>query len=241
MKSFFMALSTLTCLPFPSGKGTSGQMKNSVIFYPLAGGLIGALLALVWKSPLPNNLQALLTLILWVLLTLAFHLDGLGDCLDGWFGGKDPKERRRIMKGSTLGVYGAVGIVLVLISKYVLLEHLFTKTDGWKWLIAIPAGARFATAVSCFISKPPKGDHGLGSLVLGLSFPGFLLSLLFLSALIPWFRWYFLWLLGIALAVSMVISSVSKNRIGGLTGDGLGATIELTEVALLFLACLSFV
>lgn len=238
MKSLFLALSTLTCLPIPKGKTTLSQLKNSVIFYPIAGLFIGSLLALVSKVPLSTNLQALLALVSWVLLTLAFHLDGLGDCLDGWFGGKNTKERRRIMKDSALGVYGVTGIALVLIFKYVLLEHLFTKNDAWCWLIAIPAAARFSVVLACLIASPPKGDKGLGSQVMGLSFPSFMVSALLLLPLAFLIKWQFTWILILALGVSFLIVRLSKNRIGGLTGDGMGTMIEVSEVCLLFLACL---
>ena len=241
MKPLFLALSTLTLFPLPVKKWTSSQLKDSVVFYPWVGALLGGVLALANWVPFFRDLHALMILLLWVALTLAFHLDGLADCLDGWLGGKNPSERRRIMKDAALGVYGAVGIVLLLLSKYVLLEHLLIKTDAWKWLIALPALARWSAVVSCWRSSSPNKDRGLASRVLGLSFTKFLLSTLFVLALVPLMEWEILWGLLICAAVSRVVSAISRDRIGGLTGDGLGATIELSEWALLFLACLRFI
>lgn len=172
---------------------------------------------------------------------MAFHLDGLGDCLDGWLGGRDPKERRRIMKDPAMGVYGVTGLVIVLLSKYILLEHLFNKGDCWQWLIVVPAAARYAVVISCLMAKPPARDQGLGSKVLGLPVPSFLISTLLTLSLWLFLKWELLWVLAISALVSLALSALSKNRIGGLTGDGLGATIEITEVALLFLACLRFI
>jgi len=238
VKSFLIAFSTLTIFPIPTGRWSPTQLKNSVIFYPLVGAVIGGLLALVCKSPLSNDIQALLALLLWVVLTMAFHLDGLGDCLDGWFGGRTPKERRRIMKDAAMGVYGVTGIVLLVLFKYVLLEHLFTNENAWKWLIAIPAAARYAVVFSCMRSTSPSGNKGLGSKVTRLSFPAFCFSSLMTLGLFFLLKWETFGVLAIAIILSVLISALSKNRIGGLTGDGMGATIEMTEVCLLFLACL---
>jgi adenosylcobinamide-GDP ribazoletransferase len=238
VKSLLIAFSTLTIFPVPTGRWSPNQLKNSVIFYPLVGAFLGGLLALILKLPLSIDLLSLLVLLFWVLLTMAFHLDGLGDCLDGWFGGRNPKERRRIMKDAAMGVYGVTGIVLLLLFKYVLLEHLFTHANAWKWLIAIPAAARYAVVFSCMRSGSPPGNHGLGSKVTRLSFPAFCLSSLMTLGLFFLLKWETLGVLAVAITLSVLVSALSKNRIGGLTGDGMGATIEITEVCLLFFACL---
>ncbi len=241
MKSLFLAFSTLTCFPIPTGKATPAQLRTSVIFYPIVGALLGGLLALFGKIPLPSDLQAILALGAWVFLTLAFHLDGLGDCLDGWFGGHSPKERRRIMKDPTLGVYAVTGIVLTLLLKYVLLGHLFTQAGAWRWLIAIPAFARYSVVLACWITSPKAGEKGLGSQVLGIPTSSFVFSSLLTFPLVFLLGWPFAWLIGLSLLVSFSITTLSKDRIGGLTGDGMGAMIEISEITMLFLACSLFV
>jgi len=117
---------------------------------------------------------------------------------------------------------------------------LMSQGNVWQWLIAIPAAARYAVVISCFRSAPPPNDKGLGSKVLGLSVTAFSLSTLFTFLLFLLLKWEIVWVLVLATLISMALTTLSKNRIGGLTGDGMGATIEITEVALLFLACLSF-
>lgn len=240
MKPLLIAISTLTAFPVPTGKWSRADLKKSVIFYPLAGALIGGFLALTSKIPLPIGLQTLLALLLWVILTMAFHLDGLGDCLDGWLGGHTPKERRRIMKDAAMGVYGTTGIVLDLLAKYVLLNHLLAKPDALEWLIGVPVAARWAVVLSCHTASAPSGDKGLGSQVLGLPFPAFLISTCLTLPLFFLLNWEWLFALLLSALVSFALSAWSKNRIGGLTGDGLGATIEVSEVCLLFLACFRF-
>jgi adenosylcobinamide-GDP ribazoletransferase len=239
MNSLWIAFSTLTLLPTPSSKPTTEDLKNSVLFYPLVGGVFGGIFMLIHRLSLATDLKALLILLIWVALSGAFHLDGLGDCLDGFFGGKDPQDRQRIMKAADLGTYGMAGISLTLIFKTVLLIHLLGQANIPYWLLAIPIAARWAVCLSCFISKPPTGNQGLGSFVIGSSLPVFLAgSALALGGCFA-LQKYAIGLFLIAAVISFMISRFSQNRIGGLTGDGLGATIELTEVALLFFACLN--
>ncbi len=175
MKSLLVALSTLTALPVSPDQWTERELKQSVAFYPLVGALIGGLLVLAGKIPAAHDLKSLFLVLLWVLVTAAFHLDGLSDCLDGFFGGKTPEERRHIMKDPAIGAFGVTGIALALLFKYVLLTHLLSQGETWKWLLLqIPIAARWAVTLACALFKAPPGDRGLGSQVLGLPAPWFL-------------------------------------------------------------------
>jgi adenosylcobinamide-GDP ribazoletransferase len=237
MKAFWIALSTLSCFPSPVLKLQKSDFKNSPAYYPLIGGILGVSLGLITIVPVAQSLQTLLILILWVVMTLGFHLDGLADCLDGWLGGKNPSDRRRIMKGSTLGSYGVTGITLALLSKFILVNHLLLQPDSWKWLVSIPTAARFAASFSCRFASSPKGVKGLGKEVLGISNTTLWVSLaISLVVLLPCLQWNSFLLLGGSLLVSILIQTLSKNKIGGLTGDGLGATIEIAEILGLWLS-----
>jgi adenosylcobinamide-GDP ribazoletransferase len=239
MRALFIAFSTLTILPISVNRWTQAELKNSVTFYPLVGGILGILLALNILWPIPIPLKSLFTLILWIILTLAFHLDGLADCLDGWLGGKTIQERYHIMKDPSIGVYGTVGITLIILTKYVLLNQLFVQVEAWKWLFVIPIAARWAVTCSCFFNPIAPKISGLASSLLGQSLLSFITSTFFLllgSAF--FFRWIMIWILITSVAISLIINWISHTKIGKLNGDGLGATIELTEACLLFLAYL---
>jgi adenosylcobinamide-GDP ribazoletransferase len=240
MKSLLVAISTLTCLPLSPDQWTQGDLKRSVAFYPLVGAFIGGLLVLTDKISINHDLKALLLLLVWVVITAAFHLDGLSDCLDGFFGGKTPEERRFIMKDPHIGVFGVTGIALTLLFKYVLLGHLLSNGENWKWLLVIPVAARWAVTLVCALLKAPPGDKGLGSQVLGLPVPWFAASTVLALAIgigllkIPGLEAFLL-----AAGVALCVGFLSQSRIGGLTGDGMGAIVELSEVSLLFMACLA--
>jgi adenosylcobinamide-GDP ribazoletransferase len=239
MNSLWTAFSTLTILPTPASHPTPQELKRSVLFFPLVGALLGGILILLYRLSLPSDLKTVVILLVWVAFSGAFHLDGLGDCLDGFFGGKDPQDRQRIMKAADLGTYGMTGIALTLLFKTVLLNHLLGQMNVTYWLLAIPIAARWAICFSCYISKAPQGNNGLGSLVIGSSLPVFLGGSLF--ALVGCFllQKYAIVLFVIAALVPAAIGYLSQKRIGGLTGDGLGATVEITETLLLFYACLN--
>ena len=241
LKAFWIALSTLTPLPVSPKEWKNSDVKASLAFYPLVGALLGGLLALLFQTHLVHELKAVILLLLWVVGTAAFHLDGLADCCDGFFGGKTPEQRRRIMKDPATGSYGVTGIVLDLIFKYGLLVRILAEGDGWKWLLLTPLAARWSVTLSCTLFKAPPGDLGLGSQVVGMPPSWFAASTL--VSLAAGFALLKAPSLEVFLATGFValgVGFLSQSKIKGLTGDGMGATIELSEVAGLFLAALTF-
>lgn len=241
LKALLIALSTLTLFPASPKEWKGSDVKTSVTFYPLIGTLLGGLLALTTKIHLVHELKAALLMLLWVVLTAAFHLDGLGDCCDGFFGGKTPEDRRRIMKDPAMGSYGITGIVLLLLFKYGFLSVVLSEGEAWKWFILVPLAARWAVTLSCTVFKAPPGDSGLGSEVVGLPAPLFAMAtLVSLAVGISLLKLEGLSAFLIAGLVALAVGFLSQNKIKGLTGDGLGATVELSEVACLFFAVYTF-
>ncbi len=239
IKPLLISFSTLTLLPVSPKHWKPADVKASVAFYPLVGALLGGILALVSRIHFAHELKILLILLTWVIGTAAFHLDGLADCCDGFFGGKTPEGRRRIMKDSATGAYGVTGIALILLFKYSLLGQLWAGDGVWKWLLLIPLAARWAVTLSCTVFNAPPGDKGLGSQVLGLPAPFFSAStLLSLAAGVVLLKIQALEVFFTAGVVALAVGFLSQSKIRGLTGDGLGATIELAEAVCLFFAVL---
>ncbi len=241
LNSLRIAFSTLTLLPVSPKEWKGSDVKTSVAFYPLVGALLGGLLALLSLIHLNHSLLLLLILFTWVVGTAAFHLDGLADCCDGFFGGATPEERRRIMKDSATGAYGVTGIALDLLFKYSLVSGILAAGEAWKTLLLIPLAARWAVTLSCAVFKAPPGDKGLGSEVMGFPTPLFAVAtLLSLAAGIALLRLQGLTVLLIAGLVALGMGFLSQSKVKGLTGDGLGATIELGEIACLFFVVATF-
>jgi adenosylcobinamide-GDP ribazoletransferase len=242
LNALLLAVSTLTIIPLsPDPALKSTTFKQSMIFYPWVGLLIGFFIALPRWLSLPVSLTSFWVLLFWVFFTRALHLDGVADCLDGWLGGKNASDRKRIMKDPSIGTFGLVGIVLLILGKYLLLTHLLTFNSNWRWLLIIPVLSRWAVTFSSTISKSPVQTSGLGASYIPLPLSFFWIStletigigllILHLAIFIPWL---------IAGLVAWGVTYLSKTLLGGLTGDGLGFIIELSELLILTYLSLGF-
>lgn len=238
MKSFWLAWQFLTRLPAPVYQQVDEkEIGHSQSYYPLVGLLIGALLyglaVLLQQTALSQTIIAALLLLMWVAVTGALHLDGLADIADAWVGGQGDRERAlAIMKDPVSGPIGVTVLVLLLLLKFALLQQLLeTAILG---LILIPALAR-ALVPLLFISMPYLRPAGLGrALADHLPHWRVLLSWLLLSGLAVYLLGQSAaWLLLSLLVVFVFLRYLYISRFGGLTGDMVGAAIEVAETGLL--------
>jgi adenosylcobinamide-GDP ribazoletransferase len=211
---------------------------------PITGmvvGLFGALAGgVAYALGLSTLIAATLAVTVQVVLTGAFHEDGLADSCDGLFGGATPERRLEIMKDSRIGTFGGAGLILSLMLRVLALGELFRQM-GPSALVLLPALAALSRVLALVpvLLIAPAGSSGLsasvplphlrgwlgafalallpyGLAILWLDLPeGGLLALLFASGLMP------------------AAASFAKARIGGHTGDILGACQQLAEMALL--------
>ena len=234
MRLFFIAMQFLTIIPLPFAKEwQEGEMGRSMRWFPLAGLAVGGLLAgldylLTLILPLP--LATLLVVTALAIITGALHLDGVADVCDG-FGARGGRERfLAVMKDSATGAIGVVGVVLVLMLKYQALLHLPPNVR----LAAItffPAAARFAQVLLTAGSRRARAD-GLGAVFAnGAGFRELATAtLVTLSS-----AWLLLGLHGIFCCIPVVIfAAIGKlyfhHRLGGITGDIIGAGSEVAEI-----------
>ncbi len=244
IRAFALALQLLTRLPVPSSSRPPRpeELGLSVLFFPAVGLLIGALLAglhtVLWLVD-PGVLAALV-LAMWVLLTGGLHLDGLADTADAWIGGQGHRDRTlAIMKDSRSGPIAIVAVVLVLLAKFAALQALLAG-DARAILLLAPVLGRMAI-VLLLITTPYVRPDGLGapyaSYLPRLSCG--LLVLLIAAATVAVLEWQ-----GGALLAALGVGFVGWRhglmvRLGGTTGDTLGAACELAEtITLLTLALL---
>ncbi|MDO9265505.1 MAG: adenosylcobinamide-GDP ribazoletransferase [Sulfurimonas sp.] len=228
-KGFALAISMLTTVPFfkihDFYKGINGY---AVMFYPLVGFLLGAVLWGTHALLSPHIASAhlgIIIFVLWVLLTGALHLDGFSDTVDGLYA---PKERAlEVMKDSHVGGMGMIFGVTFLILKASSLAYfeLF-------YLLPLILMLSRLNAVLAIYFYPYISKSGMGTLAKEeLTKPQMLIAL-FYSFLIVLF-YNKLLLLVSALLVLFVIKSIFVKRYGGFTGDIYGFTIEVTELVLL--------
>jgi len=237
LEYFFGAIRFFTRLPVPAWVGHSAAALNrSARYFPAVGLIVGGIGALVYLAALqlwPQPVAVLLSMAATIYATGAFHEDGLADTVDGLGGGWDKLRILEIMKDSRVGSYGVIAMVLALLGKFALLSALDTKLLPVV-LIAGHALSRFCSTVLLATmdyvredllakAKPLATRLTAGEMLVALAFV--LLSLAFLP--IPKVA------TGVVLALLATFWLAAKFRrwLGGYTGDCLGATQQLSELA----------
>jgi adenosylcobinamide-GDP ribazoletransferase len=248
---FFAALRFFTRLPVPAWVGhSSEQLNHAARYFPLVGvivGAVGAAVTLVALQLWPAPLAVILGMAATLLATGAFHEDGLADSIDGCGGGWTKEQVLAIMKDSRIGSYGAIGIGLTLLAKFAALAQLVAVLPAPTFLAALIAGhatSRFAAVTliagldyvredASAKAKPLATRLGKGELAVAALF-GLAPCLLLPAASVA----IALALIGL---VTLLAARYFVRRIGGYTGDCLGATQQLAELAFYFgLACVCF-
>ena len=247
-----VALQFLTRVPVRLAAFDPQWLHDSARHFPLVGALVGAFGAAVLLAAAqvwPPVLAVLLAMAATVWLTGGFHEDGLADTCDGLGGAVSRERALLIMKDSRLGSYGALGLVLTLALKAAALTLLASRAP----LLAAAAlvlahGLSRGAAVALLALLPYGGDPdharakplaqqiGRGGLVVALAVCGLLLGAaawagLSVASLAMMTPWRLVCAVLAAVGVVAVCGRWLQLRLGGYTGDGLGATQQWTELA----------
>lgn len=233
MRELATAVAFLTRLPVPvQWTGGAETVGRSARFFPLAGLLLGGIYALLLLTPAPPAIVAVSIVIAEALLTGALHMDGLADMADGFGGGHTREDVLRIMRDHQIGTYGAVALLLTLGLKAAALEQL---AAGRTWLpvLLAPALARWCTTWLSFMGPYARtGGTGAVSRFVGRTE----VAVASTTALVALTAARSLPLA--AAATLMPLSAIfflrwSRRRIGGVTGDVIGACTEVSETLFL--------
>lgn len=232
------ALGFLTILPVRSeGELTPGELGLAAGWFPLVGLGIGAALYGVdrlLELLLPPALSAALVLGLWVAATGALHLDGLADCCDGLLASATSTRRLEILADVHAGAFGVVGVVLLLLIKAAAIASL---ADARALLLAPAAGRWIALLLA---RGHPARPQGLGArLHAEQGRAGMLWALPVVAGSLP-FGVRGLAALAAGLLAAWALGRMARARLGGQTGDVLGAAIELSETAILVALAVRF-
>lgn len=239
-----IALAFLTRLPAGRVDCTARDIGHSARWFPLVGALLGAIYAAVASllTPLcPPLVTAVLIVSLDALLTGAMHFDGLADTADGFGGGHTRDDVLRIMRDHAIGSYGACALMLAIALKVAAIGALIGTPAAIPALLLAPAQGRWSAVFSSALAayaRPTTDDTsksagaptrfiGYGELVIATA-----ILLPVALSLQPWRG-----------AVAMLFGVVAigawtrrcRHKIGGVTGDTLGAGIELSECIVLAL------
>jgi adenosylcobinamide-GDP ribazoletransferase len=170
-----------------------------------------------------------LTLLVWVWVTGALHLDGLGDVADA-FGAshRDPQRFLEVLKDPHMGVFGVVTLVMQLLLKFVLLTEL-AVSPLWYGIVLVPVWARWGTL---WWSRRLPSLHGAG-MAERFSWQLSLRSMWLWAVLLAVITAIVAWPLLVALLLVPLVALYWRRRLGGISGDCLGASVEVTETMLL--------
>lgn len=241
---FLQALSFLTVCPLRSNVAwTPEALGHSMVYYPLVGLCLGLVLwGLAWALGLlfPPTVACALLLVVLVLLTGGLHIDGLADLIDGISGSYTREDALRIFKDPHVGSMAVAGISLLLLLKYASLHALTPATLG-PTLVLMTTLSRYAMVQLACFSRYARVTGGLGEpFVRGVRQQHFLGALgLALGSVLLIGGWRGL---GLGLVVGLATLGMQRythHRLGGITGDVLGATNELSETLVLVLATLA--
>ncbi len=212
---------------------SAGDSGRAAVWYPLVGLVVGALTWLAWRSAslvFPPLVTGIIALAVWVALTGGLHLNGLADCCDGLFASAAPERRLEIMKDPHVGAFGVIGLILVLLLKAAALASL---TSAASFAILLAA----SLARWCIL---PAGLFPLArSSGMGVDFAsGFRRAFILWGAIIPLAVAILLGWRGVLSALAGISAAAlilwfAKSRIGGVTGDVFGMSVEVVELVVL--------
>ena len=236
---FWAALQFLTIFPTPIRyKVTAKTSGKSLTYFPLVGLILGAILLglnYLLILVLPSSIVNALLIIALVILTGAHHLDGFIDTCDGVIAGESKKERLTIMSDSKVGAFGIVGVILLLLLKYVSLS----AAPILPALLLMPTLSRWAM-VSIIFTFPYAKRYGMGlAFKQGASWQRLTITtVISLVVAVALLKLWGLVLMAALWLISFGIASYFRSRLSGLTGDNYGAINELAEVLVLLLLVL---
>lgn len=219
-----------------------GELRASTLYFPFAGALVGGFGALVFtvaRDGFSNSMAVLLSMLAMVLLTGALHEDGLADAADGFGGGRTKERALEIMRDSRIGSYGAIALWFGLTLKFLgLLTVANTRVVPlWKVLVVAPMLARLSCMVllktcdyvreSSATSKPFTGGNGMARSWIAALYSIAGAVLLFQKQL-----GFVIYPVAAVVVTTLLCRAYFRRRIGGITGDCLGTSIVVSELAI---------
>ncbi len=263
MKDFFWALNFLTTVPAGKRWGKREPKVGNVVFwFPIIGLLMGGVLTFVYIPAtrfFPHLVADAIILIIYIVITGGFHLDGFADTCDGIFGGSTREKRLDIMRDSRTGSYGVLCLICTVGLKYICLISIDPKAvaglsfisdhktitdlnpvylyacEKGKVLLFMCAIGRWSQILGAALSSYAREGGGTGKIIIEnvkmrhALFSSFIPGILiFLFCGIKGIFIFFIVLIAVILFVSYM-----KKKIGGMTGDTLGALNEVSELTVL--------
>jgi adenosylcobinamide-GDP ribazoletransferase len=238
MKSLLLALQFLSVIPVKFKRVNDKEIVQSMVYFPVAGILLGLILCginyLLSLLKLPSLSKDIILIVSLIFLTGGIHLDGLSDTLDAILSRKNRDEMLKIMRDSRIGVMGALGIVSIILLK---ISFLYSIDNAIKpiSLILMCSLSRWSLVIAMFKFSYAREEGKAKIFTQGINLKIFILStLIALICVFAIWKLKGLLLLAVTATCTYIIGKFVSEKIGGITGDTLGATNELMEGIILF-------
>lgn len=237
MNGFHSAVGFLTRVPVAASIQNEAQIARAVPWFPVVGAAVGLSLACLYAAALlvlPPFVAATVAITAGLLITGAFHEDGLADVVDAFWGGWDRDQRMRILKDPRLGTYGVLAIVVTLLLKIGVVSSLGT----WTALLLLPAAHALSRALAIHaMTAYPAVAEGLGAsyisaLTVRQARAGMIAGVALSTMAIGW------WVIPAGLlgwVGARLVGAISMRKIEGVNGDVLGAIQQVSEVLILLM------
>lgn len=239
MKSFLSALQFLTIIPAKKNKFEDKALSEAVIYFPAVGIILGLILwalneLLLFLSFNPFFINVLLVILL-IILTGALHLDGLADTFDALLSRKSKEEMLTIMRDSHIGTIGVLSLISAILLKVSLLSLLIQPLKATA-LVLMCALSRWSLVLAMYLFPYARKDGKAKVFFENINFKLlFLPTIILLGPLIILYQAKGLILIALIALTTFLFARIVKRKIGGLTGDVLGAINEINEVFVLFM------
>jgi len=238
IKRFILIIQFLTRIPVPVNLNvTAEDFGKGLVFAPVVGLIIGAILAGVYyvlSLIFPAYVTAVFIIIVYIILTGGLHLDGLGDTFDGLFSNRSKERILEIMRDSRVGTNAVLAIACILLLNTALVSA-FNDEHIIKVLLLMPVAGRIGSLIGSGTSTYARSGEGLGKsfidycgvkeIIIGIA----LYMLIFytiggeLALLVSVFP----------VITALLLTRILTSKIGGATGDILGAVCELNQTLFL--------
>ncbi|MCE2595626.1 adenosylcobinamide-GDP ribazoletransferase [Motilimonas cestriensis] len=233
-RRFIHALTFYTRVPWPKGMAFDGQdLVKGNVYFPLVGWLVAAVACLTYWAAclvLSESIAVIISMVATIWLTGAFHEDGFADTCDGFGGGYGKQAIMTIMKDSRVGTYASVGLCLLLLLKH---QALLSVPDILLSLWVAHSVSRLVPLV-LMASLPyvrEQSDSKIGQTQLGLPIVELMIAALLAAIPLYWLpAAVILAIIVLLLLTFFILRHWFKRVLGGITGDCLGASQQITEV-----------
>lgn len=240
LSNFLLVITFFSRIPLPASLGRQisddSKLTDAAAYFPLAGLVIALIPAFVWllsTLALPPIVAAAIALLSGIIVTGALHEDGLADCADGIGATADREKSLEIMRDSRIGTYGAIALVASFSLRWISLST-FDVLEGILALLIAHSASRAAMVIAMRFSSYARKD-GLGKLASGeLSDSTFMISLAIPCIVAIVAAWTAgLMAVAVGLLMAWLLLKFLEHRLGGYTGDGLGAMQQICEIAIM--------